>query len=394
MPIQSSLSPDTIRMPNRAGMFAEQPGGYRAFLPRSLPPPDDLDIDDEIQILLSKADSALARLDGVTYVLPNPDLFVAMFIKKEALLSSQIEGTRVSLKGVLEFEANFKPTDDINQINDVLNYIKAMNYGLNAIKTEPISIELINSIHKILIEGTRGSLLDPGKIRYEQNFIGADDSIFAAKYIPPPPESVLPLMQDLEHFIQSKDKIPPLIRTALIHAQFETIHPYLDGNGRMGRLLITFYLCSTDNLLRPLLYLSYYLKKNKESYYELLNNIRTGGDWESWIHFFLKGVIDVSNNALETAKKIIDLKETTIETLGKHNIGSVNAVTLVNYLFDHPMVSASQASEDIGISVQTAITLLRKFEKAGIIVETTGKMRYKKYVFPSYLKIIYEGTQI
>jgi len=386
--------PDVSRNPHRAGLFVEQPGGYKAFLPRSLPPPDDLDIDDEIQYLLSKADSALARLDGVTYVLPNPDLFVAMFIKKEALLSSQIEGTRVSLKGVLEFEANFKPTDDINQINDVLNYIKAMNYGLDSIRSDPISIELINRIHKILLEGSRGYLLDPGKIRYEQNFIGSTDSIYAAKYIPPPPEAVLQLMQDLERFIQDKDKIPPLIRTALIHAQFETIHPYLDGNGRMGRLMITFYLCSTNNLLRPLLYLSYYLKKNKEVYFELLNNIRTGGDWEAWIHFFLKGVIEVSNNAIETAKNIIQLKEDTIEKLAHNNIGSVNAVKLVDYLFDHPMVTASQAAADMHITIQTAITLLRKFEKAGIVIETTGKLRYKEYIFPSYLKIIYEGTQI
>ena len=386
--------PDLIRMPNRAGLFVEQSKGYKAFLPRSLPPPDDLDIDDEIQYLLSRADSALARLDGVTYVLPNPDLFVAMFIKKEALLSSQIEGTRVSLKGVLEFEANFKPTDDINNINDVMNYIRAMNYGLEQVESKQISIELLNKIHGILIEGTRGHLLDPGKIRYEQNWIGSDDSIFAAKYIPPPPESVLQLMQDLEKFIQNKDKIPPLIRIALIHAQFETIHPYLDGNGRIGRLLITFYLCSTNNLARPLLYLSYYLKKNREKYYELLNNIRLGGDWESWIHFFLKGVIEVSNNAIQTAKKIIELKMTTIEKLADNNIGSVSAVKLVDYLFDHPMVIASQVAIDMNITVQTAITLLRKFEKTGIIIETTGKLRYKQYVFPSYLKIIYEGTQI
>jgi Fic family protein len=384
---------DMERIPNRSGMFVEQKEGYKAFLPRSLPPPDDLDIDDDIQFLLSKADSALARLDGVTYVLPNPDLFVAMFIKKEALLSSQIEGTRVSLRGVLEFEANFTPTDDISQINEVMNYIKAMNYGLKEVKTTPISIDLLNSIHRILLEGARGYLLDPGKIRYEQNWIGSSDSILAAKYIPPPPESVHQLMQDLEHFIQSKDKIPPLIKIALIHAQFETIHPYLDGNGRMGRLLITFYLCSTDNLLRPLLYLSYYLKKNKDKYYDLPNNIRTGGDWESWIHFFLKGVIEVSNNAIQTAKRIIELKETTIGILAEHNIGSVNAVQLVDYLFDHPMVTASQTAKDLDISIQTAISLLGKFEKAKIVVETTGKLRYKKYVFPSYLKIIYEGTQ-
>jgi Fic family protein len=385
---------DVIRIENRAGMFVEQPGGYKTFLPRALPPPDDLDIDEEIQFLLSKADSTLARLDGVTYVLPNPDLFVAMFIKKEALLSSQIEGTRVSLKGVLEFEANLKPTDDINQINDVLNYIRAMNFGLAACKTEPISIGLMNSIHRILIEGTRGHLLDPGKIRYEQNWVGPNDSIFAAKYIPPPPGAVLPLMQDLEQFIKNKDKIPPLIRIALIHAQFETIHPYLDGNGRMGRLLITFYLCSTNNLLRPLLYLSYYLKKNKEQYYELLNNIRIRGDWEAWIHFFLKGVIEVSNNAIETAKSIIELKEATLEKLAQHNIGSISAVKLVDYLFDHPMVTASQIAADMHITIQTAITLLKKFEKVGIVVETTGKLRYKEYIFPDYLKIIYAGTQI
>ncbi|HJH30897.1 MAG TPA: Fic family protein, partial [Methanosarcinaceae archaeon] len=255
---------------NRAGIFVLQKAGYETFIPNSLPP-KDLVIDDELQLLLSKADGALARLDGVTQVLPNPDLFVAMYIKKEALLSSRIEGTQASLKGVLEFEAKLEPKENINDIREVINYIKAMHYGIDNLESDNLSPELINDIHKILIEGTRGTNKLPGKLRDFQNWIGTGGgTIHDAVYVPPPPEYVEELMSELEDFIQTPDNIPSLIKIALIHAQFETIHPYLDGNGRMGRLLITFYLYWKELLSRPLLYLSFYLKKNRNLYYETL----------------------------------------------------------------------------------------------------------------------------
>jgi Fic family protein len=381
---------------DRAGEFIPQKGGYSAFVPRFLPPPDELEIDIRLQSRLSSADAALARLDGVTYVLPNPDLFVAMYVKKEALLSSQIEGTQASLQGVLDFEeSKLGLQENKDDIQEVFNYIKAMKYGLEKVNTSNISLDLINEIHKILIQGTRGERKLPGTIRTEQNWLAAPgETILEAKFVPPPPELVEPLMKNLEDYIQRKDILAPLIKIALIHAQFETIHPYYDGNGRMGRLLITFYLCSISRLARPLLYLSFYLKKNKDNYYNLLNNIRVNGDWESWIDFFLKGVIEVSDNAIETAKKIIKLKDDVINKLLENNIGGKNAIKLVDLLFAHPFVSTTTVAENLHISMQTATNLINKFEGLDILAEYTGKQRYKRYYFVDYIKIIEEGTQL
>ncbi|GAA5263213.1 Fic family protein [Methanocalculus sp. MC3] len=379
---------------NRAGVFVRQKGGYEAFIPHSLPP-GDLVFDEGLLYLLSKADGALARLDGVTQVLPNPDLFVAMYIKKEALLSSQIEGTQASLQGVLEFEAHMRPKDDINEIQEVLNYIKALHHGIEKLEFSPLTLDLINEIHRFLIHGTRGSHKLPGQLRHVQNWIGLPGgTIQDAVFVPPPPEQVPELMQDLERFIQNDDKTPRLIKAALIHAQLETIHPYLDGNGRMGRLMITFYLCSKGVLARPLLYLSYYLKRYREDYYTLLNGIRYQGNWEAWLAFFLQGVIDVSNNSIETAKKIIQLKETLIERLLENNIGGVHAVKLIDTLFDRPIITIGQVTEELRISRQSATNLVGKFEKIGILEEITGKERYKQYMFVDYVRIIEEGTRI
>ncbi|HJH28415.1 MAG TPA: Fic family protein [Methanosarcinaceae archaeon] len=379
---------------NRAGIFVLQKAGYETFIPNSLPP-KDLVIDDELQLLLSRADGALARLDGVTQVLPNPDLFVTMYIKKEALLSSRIEGTQASLKGVLEFEAKLEPKENINDIREVINYIKAMHHGIDNLESDNLSPELINDIHKILIEGTRGTNKLPGKRRDFQNWIGTGGgTIHDAVYIPPPPEYVEELMSELEDFIQTPDNIPSLIKIALIHAQFETIHPYLDGNGRMGRLLITFYLYWKELLSRPLLYLSFYLKKNRNLYYETLNDVRLKGDWEQWLEFFLKGVIEVSNDSIDTAKRIMELKQNLIERLLENDVGGVHAVKLIDILFVHPVITVTEISEFIGISRQAANKLTSKFEEINILIEITGKKRYKKYTFIDFVRIIEKGTQI
>jgi len=379
---------------NRAGIFVLQNAGYESFIPNPLPP-KDLVIDDELQLLLSKADGALARLDGVTQVLPNPDLFVAMYIKKEALLSSRIEGTQASLKGVLEFEAKLEPKENINDIREVINYIKAMHHGIDNLVSDNLSPDLINDIHKILIEGTRGTNKLPGKLRDFQNWIGiGGGTVHDAVYVPPPPEYVEELMSELEDFIQTPDNIPSLIKIALIHSQFETIHPYLDGNGRMGRLLITFYLYWKGLLSRPLLYLSFYLKKNRNLYYETLNDIRIKGDWEQWLKFFLKGVIEVSNDSIDTAKRIIELKQNLIEKLLENNVGGIHAVKLIDILFDHPVITVTEISELIGISRQAANKLTSKFEEMNILTEITGKKRYKKYTFVDFVRIIEKGTQI
>ncbi len=382
-------------MYNRVGDFVLQKEGYKTFIPYPLPPAH-LDINEKLQLLLSRADSALARLDGVTQVLPNPDLFVAMYVKKEALLSSQIEGTQASLQGVLEFEANMKPKEDINDIREVVNYINAMHHGMDNLESGDLSLELINNIHKILIEGTRGTDKLPGKLRDFQNWLGADGAttIYDARFVPPPPEKVEELMLDLEKFIQTKDNFPALTKIALIHAQFETIHPYLDGNGRMGRLLITFYLYWRGVLSKPLLYLSFYLKKHRDEYYTILNKTRFEGDWESWLEFFFKGVIEVSNNSIDTAKKVIKLKQDLIEKLLENNISGVHAVKLVDILFDRPVITVTEVSEYVGMSRQAANTLVKKFENVEILREITGRKRYKKYIFSNYVRIIEKGTHI
>lgn len=375
------------------GVTVRQKGGYQAYIPRPLPPEPPVQFDDELHHLLSEADRALARLDGMTTVLPNADLFVAMYVKKEALLSSQIEGTQASLQGILQFEADMIPTDDINEVKEVINYIRAIDDGLARTSRELFSLEILQDIHRILLKGTRGGKKESGKIRTVQNWIGPKGStLYSAAFIPPPPEKVRELLEDLEAFILADDRIPPLIKIGLVHAQFETIHPFIDGNGRMGRLFITFYLCWKDILARPLLYLSIYLKTHRDEYYRLLQEIRFEGDWESWLKFFLRGIIEVSNEALANAREIILLKEKLIDTLVQNNVGGLNAVRLLDLLFTKPVVTAADISSTLGISHQPAYDLVNQFEKLGILREITGKKRYKKYLFVDYVRIIERGT--
>lgn len=381
-------------MNTRAGTFVMQSGGYKAFIPAPLPPDPTIEYDDELQSLLSKADMNLARLDGITTVLPNADLFIAMYVKKEALLSSQIEGTQASLEGVLEFEADLTPREDVNEIKEVINYIKALNYGMIRLNELPMSLRLIREIHKNLLEGTRGTNRNPGEFREFQNYIGVSGaSLNEAIFVPPSPEMVLPLMEELEKFFHRKDGIPPLVKIALIHSQFETIHPFLDGNGRVGRLLITFYLFWKGILSRPLLYLSFYLKKNRAVYYDLLMKVRIDGAWEEWIKFFLSGVSETSQEAANTAREIIKLKDGLITKLYENSIASVYAVKLIDLLFEKPVISTKDVVERLKVSTVTSNELVKKFEKIGILKEITGKQRYKKYIFTDYVEIIARGTR-
>jgi len=268
-----------------------------------------------------------------------------------------------------------------------------MDDGLARISGELFSLEILQEIHHILLKGTRGGKEEPGKIRTVQNWIGPKGStIYSAAFIPPPPEKVPELLKDLEAFITADDRIPPLIKIGLVHAQFETIHPFIDGNGRMGRLFITFYLCWKGILARPLLYLSIYLKTHREEYYSLLQAIRFEGDWESWLKFFLRGIIEVSHEALANAREIITLKEKLLDTLVRNNVGGLSAVRLLDLLFSKPVVTVSDISSVLGISHQPAYDLVNQFEKLGILKEITGKKRYKKYLFADYVRIIERGT--
>ena len=381
---------------NRAGGYIMQSAGYRAYIPKSLPPMPPIKYNGELRNLLSEADRALAKLDGIATVLPNTELFIAMYVKKEALLSSQIEGTQASLEGVLRFEANLEPSEDINEIKEVVNYIKAMNYGISRLQDLPMSNRLIKEIHEILIKGTRGTHKTPGEFRKTQNWLGAPGAnLLEATFIPPPPDALMDLLFNLEKFIHQKDEIPPLIKISLIHAQFETIHPFLDGNGRVGRLLITFYLYWEKILSRPLLYLSFYLKKNRIEYYDSLMKIRLDGNWEGWIKFFLKGIKEVSEEAANSAKEIIILKDTLLKTLFDHKISSIYAVGFLNLLFIKPIITSDEKLiKELKVSKETANQLIKKFEKLKILREISGKKRYKKYIFSEYINIIKRGKEL
>jgi Fic family protein len=382
-------------MKDRAGKFVTQPGGYKAFIPKPLPPSPAIRFDEELQSLLSKADRSLARLDGITTVLPNPNLFIAMYVKKEALLSSQIEGTQASLEGVLEFEADLIPKENLDEIKEVINYVRALNHGIERLKELPMSLRLIKEIHKTLLEETRGAHRNPGQFRKSQNWIGPPGfALNEAIFVPPPPDLVTPAMGELEEFLHQESNIPPLVRIGLIHAQFETIHPFLDGNGRIGRLLITFYLFWKEILSKPLLYLSFYLKKKRQEYYDLLMKVRTEGAWEDWIKFFLTGISETSEEAAKSAREIIQLKDKLMAEIYKSSIASIYAVRLIDLLFETPLVSTKEIIDKLKISKETANELVKKFEKIGILKEITGKQRYKKYSFKRYIEIIARGTKI
>ncbi len=293
----------------RAGRYIQQPTGYQAFIPASIPPEPALRFDPELVTAISKAELALGRLDGAAQILPNPDLFVLMYVRKEAVLSSQIEGTQASLVDVLQFEAALedgKPQDS----EEVSNYVGAMNYGLRRLRDFPISLRLIREIHAELLSGVRGSERNPGEFRTSQNWIGPSGcTLNDAQFVPPPPHEMMEALDNLERFLHAPIPMPQLMKAGIAHAQFETIHPFLDGNGRVGRLLITFLLCQQGILQYPLLYLSHYFKQHRSEYYERLQSIRESGDWEGWLKFFLKGVDEVSQEAAATAKQIVRLRE-------------------------------------------------------------------------------------
>jgi Fic family protein len=377
---------------NRSGKIVSQTGGYKAFIPAKLLPGPALRIEGALQNLLSQADMALARLDGMGYFLPNADLFIAMFVRKEALLSSQIEGTQASLEDIFEYESGDKP-ENINDVAEVINYIRALNYGMERLKTLPMSLRLIKEIHGVLMQGTRGGDKAPGEFRKTQNWIGPPGSTLKdARYIPPPPQEVLKAMGDLELYIHKARKLPVLIDCGLVHYQFESIHPFLDGNGRVGRLLITFYLYFREVLHRPLLYLSYYFKKNRQEYYDRLSIVREKGDYEQWIAFFLKGVMETADSAVETARKILELQTKHRNLLWKKKLSSPLAVGILERLFQKPYVSVNDVAKEFSISFQAASNLVSQLEDTGILQEITGKKRDKRFIYGEYISILSEGT--
>ena len=373
----------------RAGTYQNQATGCRAFIPAPLPPDPPIAIDDELQTLLSAADRALGRLDGSVQTLPDSDLFVLMYVRKEAVLSSQIEGTRSSLNDLLRAEARIYDPDRPADVREVSNYVAALNNGLERLSDLPISVRLVREIHKRLLKDVRGAHLQPGELRKSQNWIGPSGATLnEATFIPPPPHEVPQALSDLEHFMHAKDSMPALIRIGLTHAQFETIHPFLDGNGRVGRLLITFMLCEQGMLQSPVLYLSHYFKAKRADYYEHLQNIRNDGGWEAWLKFFLRGVADVSREATDTARAIVSLRETDRDKI-INELGRVagNALKVHELLFRFPLVSVNPVADMLEVSFTSANRLVERLVDIGVLVEATGNARNRVFQYQNYINI-------
>lgn len=378
-----------ITQQQRAGTYRKQSTGYRAFYPAALPPEPNIRIEGDFQRLLSQADRALGRLDGSIQILPNPDLFVFMYVRKEAVLSSQIEGTQSSLQDLLAAEASLLTPDLPKDVDEVINYVEAMNYGLARLQEFPLSIRLIREIHEHLLRGVRGAFLTPGELRRSQNWIGAGGcSLNDATFVPPPPEEVPDALASLENFLHQPGDLPALVQIGLAHAQFETIHPFLDGNGRVGRLLITFFLCQQEILQRPVLYLSHYFKQHRSEYYERLQAVRDRGDWEGWLEFFVQGVLIVSKEATETARRILELRETHRSQITE-NFGraSGNGHRILEHLYVRPVLKVAEIEQLLGVTYAAANGLVNRLTTLGILQEITGQRRHRVFRYAPYLDL-------
>lgn len=374
----------------RAGRYIQQLTGYKAFVPEGLPPNPDIEFDGELRTLLSAADRDIARLDAIATLLPNPDLFVAMYVRHEAVLSSQIEGTQSTLEDVLAFEAQGTSKDTPKDVEEVINYVRAMNHGLRRLNELPLSLRLLKEIHGELMQNVRGGEKTPGEFRTSQNWIGSAGSTLAnASFVPPPPHELMNALGMLEKFLhEGKSTVPLLIRCGLAHAQFETIHPFLDGNGRVGRLLITLILCEEQALSRPLLYLSVFLKAHRSEYYDRLTAIREHGHWEQWLKFFLRGVSQTARAATQTATDIVKMREAHRNALMK----SPKALKLLDSLFQQPLVSPKRIAEIVGCTHPTAVKLARDLEERGWLREVTGFERNRLYRYQPYLQLFHRET--
>jgi Fic family protein len=369
----------------RSGRYVKQVEGYSAFIPSLLPPDPPIKMDDpELIRLLSDADRALGRLDGSTCILPNPDLFVAMYVRQEAVLSSQIEGTQSTLEDVLQFEIDVKGQEIPKDVGEVVNYIQAMNHGLERLHEFPLCLRLIREIHAKLVDGVRGGDRTPGEFRTSQNWIGPTGcNLATASFVPPPVTEMKQALDNLEKFLHDTTSFPVLIHCGLAHAQFETIHPFLDGNGRIGRLLITFLLCERGILHRPLLYISHYLKAHRIEYYDRLMAIRMDGDWEGWLKFFLRGIFEVSQSATATARSILDLREEHRDIIGQKS--SNYGLRLLDFLFQQPIVTVKLVADYLQCAYVTANKTVEQFVELGLLREITGWQRNRLYRYEPYL---------
>jgi Fic family protein len=365
----------------------------RAFVPPPLPPVPPIELN-RLQSLLEQANQALGRLDGLASVLPDLTLFLYAYVRKEAVLSSQIEGTQSSLSDLMLFENEEAPGVPIEDVREVSNYVSALSFGLERLRSGfPLSLRLIREIHEVLLSHGRGSEKAPGEFRRSQNWIGGTRP-GNAHFVPPPPELVMDCMGQLESFLhEERPELPLLVRAGLAHVQFETIHPFLDGNGRLGRLLITFLLCAGGALQEPILYLSLYFKAHRQAYYDHLMDVRTKGDWEGWLEFFLEGVRETSAQAVSSARRIISLMDSDrkkIEGLGRP---AASVLRVHQHAQTHPILSIASTAQKVGISFPTASAAIDHLEKLGILREVTGRQRNRHFVYGAYLAILNEGTE-
>ena len=360
----------------------------KAYLPPPLPPDPRVNME-MLTAKLEKAHLFMGRLDGMTAIMPDIPIFLNTYVRQEALLSSQIEGIRSSLSDLLLFEVDSAPGVTLNDVQEVSNYVAAMKHGLKRIaEGSPLNQRLMREIHEILFSKGRGSTKLPGEFRRSQNWIGGSRP-GNALYVPPPTEHVVDLMGDLEKFIHTDyPEYPTLVKAGLMHAQFETIHPFLDGNGRLGRLLITLLLCASGLLRHPILYPSLYFKTHRSYYYEVLQRVRTHGDWETWLEFFLDGVIHTSEHAIETAKKILGLFERDYEKIKQSGQLVASSLRIHKVLQERPVLPASYAVRSAGISLPTVYSAVRHLQSIGIVKEVTGKRRNRVFAYDEYFRIL------
>lgn len=365
---------------------------YYFYMPQPLPPDPALDFQ-RLYPLLDKANTALGRLDGMSQVLPDAALFLYMYIRKEAVLSSQIEGTQSSLSDLLLFETDEAPGAPLDDVSEVSCYVSALNYGLERLKEFPLSLRLIREIHAKLMNNARGGGKQPGEFRTTQNWIGGSHP-GNAKFVPPAPEKLIECLDNFEKFLHDEQiKLPVLIKAAIAHVQFETIHPFLDGNGRLGRLLITFILCHEGILREPILYLSLYLKSNRQDYYDHLQSVRETGNWEKWIEFFLTGVIETAEQATETAQAIMALFDHDRAVIAESGKSTAAVLTIHRYLQKHPISNTTHIKEACDVSLPTVLRSVETLEKLGVVKEITGKSRHKIFVYSEFLNILNRGTE-
>jgi Fic family protein len=369
------------------------PEPFNSFVPHPLPPAPPIEFNPELLDLMEKANLALGRLDGLARLLPDLQLFLYFYVRKEAVLSSQIEGTQSSLSDLLLFESRQVPGVPLNDVQEVSSHVAALEFGLKKLRQDfPMSLRLMKDIHRVLLSKGRGENKEPGEFRKSQNWIGGTRPGNAV-YVPPPRDEVVPLMGQLEKFYHEERGLPLLVKAALMHVQFESVHPFLDGNGRLGRLLITLMLVGDGVLVEPLLYLSLYFKQNREAYYELLQKVRVEGDWEEWLTFFFTAVLETAQQAVNTAHQVLKLfarDRARIEKLGRIR-GS--GVLLHNLLQQRPYLSIPAASRELHLSQPAVTKAMKALEQLGIVKESSGRAWKRVFVYSTYLRIMTEGTE-